>query len=366
MNKRLNAVYIMHSVTGLASSLVSIFIPAYLITLGYAPKDVFIYFLTFAVSIFIFLCGAGLLAKRMGIRIMVIASLPPTLAYIAMLYMLHSTALPLPLIASVQGAGAGLYWLALHMFFATNADTKTLGNSVGKLFGFPQIAGLFGPLIGGMIAARFGFPALLAFGGCFYLISAVPLLWIPELTVNSTFRLSTFINLYKQFPRYTFVEFFENIREELEGIVWPLFVFLIFRNALSVGLVGTFAAIGSIIFTLLIGRYTDRINPKIFMRIGAILMIGIWFLRFSWPNAPLLVYVSTIVAGLLGSLIVIPFTSYIYSAAKRTNITEFIVYREIPITLARIVIYGVAFLVVTNITNLFLVGAATSAFILLF
>jgi hypothetical protein len=56
----------------------------------------------------------------------------------------------------------------------------------------------------------------------------------------------------------------------------------------------------------------------------------------------------------------------VYGSAKRTNITEFIVYREFPITLARIVIYGVALLVVTDITNLFLLGAAASAFILLF
>lgn len=366
MTKSLNAVYVLHSITGLASSLIGIFTPAYLISLGYIPADVFLYFLIYAISIFAFFFSAALLAGRFGVRIMVIASFPFTLSYIALLYTLNTTAFPLPFIAIIQGAGAGLYWFALHSFFATHAKEKTLGSSVGKLFGFPQIAGLFGPLIGGVVAYRFGFPALFALGGFFFLISIVPLFWIPELAVQSRLNFSTFIGLFRQFRRYTLVEFFENIREELEGIVWPLFIFLVFRDALSVGFVGTLAAVGSIIFTLLIGRYTDQVNPKIFMRIGAILMAGIWLSRFAWPQIPLLLYASTVAAGLLGCLITIPLTSYVYGSAKQTNISEFMVYREIPVTLARIVIYGFALLIAINVTNLFLVGAAASAFILLF
>lgn len=356
----------MHSLTGLAGSLIGIFIPAYLISLGYRPADVFLYFLIYAVGVFIFFFCAAMLSRRTGIRIMVIASFPFTLAYIAMLYALHTTVLPLPLIAMIQGAGAGLYWFALHSFFAINAKEKTIGSSVGKLFGFPKIAGLFGPLVGGVVAFHYGFPALLALGGCIFLISIIPLIWVPELTTTSELNFSIFAGLFRQFRRYTFVEFFENIREELEGIVWPLFIFLTFQNALSVGLIGTLAGVGSIIFTLLIGRYTDRINPKIFMRTGAILMVGIWLIRFAWPDIPTLLYASTVAAGLLGCLIVIPFTSYVYGSAKRTNVVEFIVYREFPVTLARIVVYSIALLIVTNVTNLFLVGAAASAFILLF
>lgn len=366
MRSKLNAVYLTHSIAGLASSLIGIFIPAYLINLGYAPTDVFLYFLIYAISIFVFFFGAATLARYFGVRIMLMASFPFTLAYIAMLYALSVTHLPLIIIAITQGAGVGLYWFALHSFFATNVQDKSIGSSVGKLFGFPQIAGLFGPFVGGVIAFHYGFPVLLVFGGCVFLISSIPLFWIPELTTGSYFSLSTFTDLFRKFRRYTLVEFFENIREELEGIVWPLFIFLVFRNAFSVGLVGTLAAIGSIISTLLVGRYTDRINAKIFMRIGAILMAGIWLIRFVWPDAPLLIYVSTVFVGLFTCFITVPFTAYVYGSAKRTNITEFIVYRELPITLARIVIYSIAILIATNITNLFLVGAVASAFILLF
>ena len=367
MKKDINAVYAMHSLTGLASSIIGIFIPAYLVSLGYMPANVFLYYLVNAISVFVFFFGAAILAGKIGIRILVIASFPFTLGYIALLYMLHTVPLlSLSLIASVQGAGVGLYWFALHSFFATNTEATTIGTNVGKLFGFPQIAGLFGPLIGGAIAFHFGFPALFVLGGCIFLISSVPLLWLPELKIKSHLNFSTFISLFQQFRRYTLVEFFENIREELEGVVWPLFIFLVFRDALSVGYVATLAAVGSIIFTLLVGRYTDRLNPKIFMRVGAVLMIGIWLARFALPNMPTLLYVSTILAGLFASFIVVPFTSYVYDSAKRTRIVEFMVYREIPVTLARIAIYSVALLIALNVTNLFLIGAAASAFILLF
>lgn len=366
MTKHLNAVYVMHSMVGLAGSLIGIFIPAYFISLGYVPADIFLYFLVHAIGVFVFFFSAALFSEWVGVRIMVIASFPFTLAYLWLLYALNTTIVPFPLIATMQGAGAGLYWFALHSFFATHAKEETLGASVGKLFSFPQIVGFFGPFVGGVVAFRYGFPALFALGGSLFLISTIPLLWIPELAATSELNFSIFAGLFRRFRRYTLIEFFENIREELEGIVWPLFIFITFQNTLSVGLVGTLAGIGSIIFMLLIGRYTDRINPKIFMRTGAILMIGIWLIRFAWSDIPILLYVSTVAAGLLGCLIIIPFTSYAYGSAKRNNVIEFIVYREFPVTLARVVAYGIALLAVTNVTDLFLVGAVASAFILLF
>lgn len=296
---------------------------------------------------------------------MIAASFPFTLAYITMLYGLHTTHIPIPFIAIVQGCGAGLYWFSLHSFFASNAQHESIGASVGKLFGFPQIAGLFGPLIGGAIALHYGFPVLLALGGFILLLSTIPLLWIPRFEVQADFSARTFLNLFKQFRRYTLIEFVENIREELEAVIWPLFIFLTFKNALSVGFVGTLAAVGSITFTFAVGKYTDRINPKIFMRIGALSMALLWLVRYAWPQIPLLLYISTLVAGFLASLIEIPFTSFIYGSAKRTNIPEFIVYREFPVTLARIGVYSIA-LVLANVTDLFLVGGIVSALILLF
>jgi hypothetical protein len=95
-------------------------------------------------------------------------------------------------------------------------------------------------------------------------------------------------------------------------------------------------------------------------------MIGIWLARFVSPPTPILLYVITLLAGLLGCLIVIPFTSFVYNSAQRTNVIEFIVYREFVVTLARVVIYSIALFVITDISNLFLAGALASAFILLF
>ena len=364
MRKNLTSVYAMHSIVEFAGSLVGIFIPAYLISLGYPPADVFTYFLVYAISAFFFFLGGAILARRSGVRIAVVASLPFTLGCISLLYLLHYTLFPLFLIGIAQGAGGGLYWFALNSFFAANVEEK-VGTSVGKLFGFPQIVGLLGPLIGGVVALRFGFPALLVLVGFVFVLSSIPLIWIPELNITVTFRLRTFLNLFQKFKRYTLIEFVESIREELEGIVWPLFVFIAFRNALSVGIIGTLAGIGSILFTLVVGRYTDRINSKIFMRIGAVAMALLWFLRYLYPLVPLILYASTLVAGFLACLIMVPFTSFVYASAKQSNQTEFLIYREFPITIARVIIYSLA-LLIASVTNLFLVGVVVSAFILLF
>lgn len=328
MRKSLRSVYTMHSVTGLASSLIGIFIPAYLISLGYVPRDVFAYYLVYAVAVFCLFVVAALLATRLGVRLMVIVSLPLTVGYIFLLYVLHAHTLPLLVIAGVQGAAVGLYWFGLNSFFAANVESGNVGTSVGKLFGIPQLVGLLGPLVGGLVAVRFGFPALLALGAVVYATAIIPLMCIPELTVQVRMRGAVFANLFQQLKRYTFIEFVENIREELEAIVWPLFIFITFRSALSVGIVGTLAGVGSILFMFLIGHYTDKVNPKIFMRIGAVLMVLIWVARFVSPPLQIIFYTLTVLSGFFACLIEVPFTSFIYTTANQRNSTEFLVYRE--------------------------------------
>ena len=356
----------MHSIVGLSGSLIGIFVPAYLLTLGYAPVNIFYYFLVYGLAVFVSFFLAARISKSVGLRPIVIASFPLTLLYISLLYLLRATVFPLSLIAIVQGVGAGLYWFALHSFFMSGVKkAEKMGSKVGMLFGFPQIVGLFGPLAGGLIATRFGFSALLVTAGIAYMIAIIPLLSIPEVSIMGNLDIPTFAKLFKEFRRYTLIEFVENIREELEAVVLPLFIFLTFKSALSVGIIGTLAGVGSIIFTLLVGYYTDKINPKVFMRIGALLMVGIWIARYLSPPTQIIFYVLTLLAGFFACLIEVPFTSFVYTSAKERNPTEFIVYREFPVTLARVVVYSTAILV-ASIPALFLVGAGVSFLILLF
>jgi MFS family permease len=363
--KNLNAIYIMHSINGLAGSLVGIFIPIYFLGLGYSLFQIFVYWLVYGVGVLLSFIVTGYFAAKFGLRKSILAGFPFLFLFMILLYGLKSHPIPIYLVGIVSAISVGFYWFPLHVFFASNSTEGKMGKNVGKLFAFPQLIGILGPLVGGVIAGLGGFRLLILTSIVVYLLSAVPLFWIPELEIPVTLNLSKLQELFKHYSSYFSIEFVENIREEMEGIIWPIFIFLTFRNIFSIGILGALLSLGSFVFMLFIGKYTDKMDKKIFMKAGSLIMIAIWILRY-FVSGPIPYYSLTILAGFFGALIVIPFSAFYYNLAKKDNVAEFIIFREIPVTLGRIVLYSLALIIVSNIKITFLFTAFASIFYLFF
>src|SRR5258708_11793836 len=140
------------------------------------------------------------------------------------------------------------------------------------------------PLIGGVIAAAYGFPALIMLAVLVYALSFVPLIYIPELKVPLKFNLRNIPLLFFQNPKYAAQEFVENIREEMEAIVLPIFLFVSFKNVLSIGLIGTLLSLSGFFFMFLVGKYSDKVSHKTFLKIGGLVMILLWLSRYFNKN----------------------------------------------------------------------------------
>src|SRR3989339_165777 len=172
----LKPIYIMHSIEGFAMSLIGIFIPIYFLTLGYSVSDVLIFFITHYTLLPVFGFLAIWVAGRIGLQKTIMTRFPFLFAYLGLLFLLPSRPVPLSLIAFFMALNSALYWIPLHILFARNTDKKDAGSSTGKLFAWPQIASLAGPLLGGFIAATFGFKALISIVCACLLVSILPLL----------------------------------------------------------------------------------------------------------------------------------------------------------------------------------------------
>ncbi len=364
MDRTLYPIYAMHSLQGLAGSLVGVFVPIYLLKLGNSLTDVFIFYLSYSVFSFLSFLLANHVSKWLSLRKIILLSYVFLFVYIMFLILLERANFPLIILAFLYGMYTAFYWFSLHNLFAERSEDETIGRSVGKLFVFPKLAALLAPLIGGGIAVLFGFNSLIASGAVLYFISLTPLFLVKEFPRPQAFRFSKFKEFIKKYPRYFVVEFADIVRSETENIIWPIFIFLIFRNVLSVGSVGSLSAAGAALFAMAVGSYSDRINKAFIMKVGAVAMLAIWIIRFLTESEPLF-YALTLLAGFFAALIFIPFNSIIYTLARENNIREFIVFREIPVTLARLSVYSLAILFVLNIKLSFLV-AATSTLIYFF
>ncbi len=356
----------MHSIYGLAGSLIGIFIPIYLLHLNYSLKEVIFFYLISSVALIFFLFFASWLSTRVGLKKIIISNFPFLFLYIAMLYLLsRGIAIPLSLLATINGLQTALYWFPLHILFIKHSEAESMGRSVAKFFAWPQIAGMFGPLIGSGIIILTGFQSLILVGGFIYILAIIPIIRLPEIPIKIDFSFRNFLSLFRRNLKYFFVEIIENMREDAEGIIWPIFVFLSFHHILSVGIIGLLASLGGIVFTLFVGKYTDRVNKKMLMKISAAVIIVAWLIRFYFPNE-IFFYISTLIVGFSGILLTIPFTTIIYNLAKGNNIEEFIVFREIPVTLGRVVIYSMGLFFVSEINYLFLLLAFSGIFFFLY
>ena len=83
-------------------------------------------------------------------------------------------------------------------------------------------------------------------------------------------------------------------------------------------------------------------------------MILIWSARFMF-RTELVYYILSILAGFFSVLLWIPFYSIVYGIAKGDKTDEFIIFREIPLALGRILLFSSAIVLSGKLEYSFLV-----------
>lgn len=346
-------VYIMKATYDLAGSFISIFIPIYLLRNDLGLSGVFSYYLVYSISILFFFFLANFIVSILGLKKTVILNYPFLFLYFFLLYKMKSYGIPFYFIAIVSALQNSLYWFPLNILIANTTKKESMGSDLSKFFAISGIVGLFAPIISAVVIINSGFKNLFIISGIFYFISAIPLLYLPEFYHVSSLNLDKFKTLFKEYKNYFVTEIFINMKEDAEGKIWPIFVYLSFRDFLSIGYVGTISMIGGILFTLLVGKYTDRFNKMSLFGIGSIILSLIWLLRF-FVTSQIFVYVLTIMATFFEPLILIPIRSIVYNYAKREGPQTFILFREFANLTGRLLLYLFAIIFIASIKYVFI------------
>jgi MFS family permease len=242
------------------------------------------------------------------------------------------------------------------MWFSKISRKGSVGDDLGRFFATGQIVGLLAPLIASIIVFFYGFKSLFVFAGTIYLISTIPLFYLSEFQFKEKVRMNRFFQLLKEYPWYFLAEIFENIREDAEEIIWPVFIYLSFHSILSIGYIGTLSGVGGALFVLFIGKYSDRTDKRKLLSIGAIIMFVIWIFRF-FVNTPLSIYIFTLLAAFFTTLLKIPLNTVVYDIAKEEGAPTFILFREFAVTIGRTLLYLFAFLILSSVHYIFIFTA---------
>jgi len=362
----INAIYLMQIIDALAFSISGIFIPILMLDYGYDFRAIIYYFIIHNLVLLAGCFAAGYLAEGLGFKKILLFRYPFLFFYLIFLIYLKELDINIFVLAVASGLQSAFYYTPLNVLFARHTNANEMGGSLGKLMALPQIAGLAGPFLGGVIVYFFGFKPLFAATFIISFCSMLPLLLSPSLKDNYHFRPKKGLAFFKKHPKLILSEIFDNIGGETDGIIWPIFVYFTVKNVVSIGALGTLVAIGSALFTLYIGKQVNKKNEKFFIRIAVPLLMVNWFVRYAFSNE-ILIYISTLLSGVFTVLLILPYTHLTFNKAKQDINEDFFIIKEIPTVIGRLLIFVLALLFIDNIQSLFpLVGLSYLYFLFLY
>lgn len=351
-----NRILAMVTLNNFAISFVFIFVPIYLLKLGYSFPMVMVWMIIHYSVIAI----ASFLAIRISNNIGLVGLLFIRFAlvfsyFILLLFCLKSTPNLFYIIPIIGGIETAFYFMPLNILMIRNTSSRNMGVSMSKLSAFPKILTIMSPLIGALIVTYFGFPTLFGFAMFLFLIAMIPVFSLHSEKTDFKFTIKRIKETYQNNKQYFLPEIIDNLAEDAM-ILWSVFIYLTLMSELQVGIIGTITAIASMFFVLTIGKLTDKWNKHTLIKIGAMFVTLVWIINFMIaqfiPNQWLF-YVATIAITLSLKVFLVPYSSILFNKARKDD-AEFIVLREIPTALGRLFLFLLAILFYNNLPILFL------------
>ncbi len=351
-----NKVLGMMSLNGFAMSFVAIFIPIYLFNLGYSFQMVMIWMMIHHSTLLLFAFVTVKVSNKIGLVHSLHIRFGLLLIYfLLLLFGLKDTPILFYIIPIISGAESAFYWIPLNILFVRNTKEENMGKSMSKFFVVPKVLSMTGPLVGAFIAIHYGFNILFAFAMFLLFFTFLPILSLKSEKTNFIFSKERFEEIWQKNKQYFIPEIVDNLAEDAM-VLWTIFIFLQIASTLEVGIIGTITSVASLFFTLTLGKLTDQWNKHKLIKIGAFLVSIVWFINFAigefFPNQYLF-YIATIFATLSLRVFLVPYSSLMYNQARKDD-AQFLVLREIPTIIGRLVLFSIAILLHNQLPLIFL------------
>jgi MFS family permease len=254
------------------------------------------------------------------------------------------------------GAEEAFYWIPLNILFVRNTKESDMGSSVGKFFVIPKIFSILSPIIGAFIIIDFGFTSLFSIAMILLFFTFLPVFSLRSEKTNFIFTWQMAVDIFRKNKKYFIPEVVDNIAEDAM-VIWQIFIYLQLASTLQVGIIGTIVSASSLLFTLSVGKLTDRWNKHKLLKIGAVVLSLAWVVNFFISGATLskwMFYIATIFVAFSLKTFLVPYSSLLFNRARKDD-AQFIILREIPVVLGRIILYGTAILFYNKLPILFLI-----------
>lgn len=366
-NRELNELYLSYAIYNFASALITIFVPIYFYGLGYSLIKIILFFVLMSASAVFFAWPGTLIVSRLGIKKSMFLSIPLTIAYIFGLRFIPDLPILFYILPILAGFKNTFFNYSLHWDFLANSRQESRGRQISFLQTVALIGACLAPLAGGLIAGLFGWENLFLAGAVCFLLSLIPLFFSPEIRILPDFgfrRLIRELAPARNWPQKASFAGYA-IESTIGGVIWPVFLFLIFAEIELVGYLNALTALLTLMALYLIGRKTDFGNKRKIIRWSTGFYAASLFSRL-FINGFFSATLVEIFRSLAGHAVHVPWDAYNYQLAAAKNPLLFIVSRDMVYNLARVIFVPFIALIFFIGFHPFLIAFALAALFSLF
>lgn len=348
-----------------ARSMIAIFIPIFLLQMGWSIGQVMFFYFIFNVFDAPLNFFAKWLVYKIGARLVVALG---TLCYVGFFVVLYNLQLGdwsmliwMALLAALYDT---FYWVGhIYFFMLCEKNDRNISKGVSALYIVKRIAGVLAPLIGALVLIFANEKMLIIMSMIMLMLSILPLFRIKETKDRPAKKPKSFAKFFAKgdgLKEYiiTGLNSFHNVAE---GIIWPIFIYTIFETIESVAAIPVIVAGTVIIFTYFTGKIKKTNREKI-IGLGALLISLTWILRLLIDNN-IFYYISIFLIGAFSILVSVPLESNIYEKGEKKDPLSTSAYRNFFSMFPRIFFYGALYLML-EIFQVSFVSAIISMFII--
>ncbi len=358
-------IIIMNTLSGIGMSLVGIFIPIYLLQTGFPLTSVIIWLLIhhssllFGAFLSVYVSNMIGLVRCWYIRVILL------LALFIGLYILPDHHSLLFILGIISGLESAFFWIPYNILTVRKTSHETMGSSLAKLSNISSLVGLFIPFIAALIIMNIGYPALFVIAFIFILISLIPVIALTSEKTNFNFNRISVMAIIKDNKHFILPEIFDNLGQDA-GIIWSLFIFVTGLTILDLGLLGVISGVVGIVVTHFTGYLIDKWDKHKVIRFGAIFTTLSWlasYLIAIYYPTPSMLYLITALRGFAIGVFAMSYGAVMMNRARNHD-SQFLVLREVPTILGRLIIFSLAilFIYIDKFELVFLLVALLSTY----
>lgn len=351
----------------LAQSLVWVFVPIILLRTGYSVTNILIFYLIFNIIDVPLNFVAAYLMRVIGARKVLLLGIGSVIVFFILLNFLSFGNWPLLiLLAFLAAVYDTFFWVShIYIFIEINREKGLdAGNTTGALEATRKLANVIGPIVGAILLTVFGKASLLVFSIMLNALAISVLFKMRHIAdiPKGTFSFRGFFTGLKEKRDFISMAFW-GVHNEVDSILWPLFIFIVFGSIGSVAAVPVIVSLTTAIFSYIAGRLTKKYSLRM-IAMGSALIALTWVLRVVFENG-IFYYATVFFIGFFSLLVIIPIDRSIVESGLNKGSLAASTYRNAVAMFSRIPLY-IILLFLLEVFKVSFGLAAVSVFAVLF